>query len=514
MGETRNRWRGRQRGEGIALSMVVESAGEAPRVLVVDDEEAVLDIVEEFLSLEGYVVKGVGSARQALQQIRFEPYDVMLTDLKMPGMDGLELIKEARATNPELSLVMMTGFGTVDTAIEAMKLGAFDYLLKPFKPDDVVEVLERALSKRRLERENVSLRETLNFFELSEALSSAMPLSQQLQMVVEMVRNNFGADGVSIDVQPPAGGEGVINRARVGGQGFELRHDALWADLLCGEEILLSGEQVGRYMLNPMGPGGRVQSFMATPLKLRGTTFGMLSAFSLDGGRSFSEGQRKGMSIFGGRAANAIETARMYQNMEDTFTQTMEGFARALEAKDRYTAGHSDRVAMYAKLIAQGMGLPTVEVDRIQHGGLMHDIGKIGMRGGELNKPQRLTPEEYEAFKTHPVKGRRIIEPISFLRHLVPCVYHHHEAWNGKGYPLGLDGEAIPLEARILAVADTYDAMTSNRSYRKGLPHDVALEELQRCAGRQFDPQVVDAFLDVITVFRSERISQGLSVPH
>ena len=126
MGETRNRWRGRQRGEGIALSMVIESAGEAPRVLVVDDEEAVLDIVEEFLSLEGYVVKGVGSARQALQQIRFEPYDVMLTDLKMPGMDGLELIKEARATNPELSLVMMTGFGTVDTAIEAMKLGAVD----------------------------------------------------------------------------------------------------------------------------------------------------------------------------------------------------------------------------------------------------------------------------------------------------------------------------------------------------------------------------------------------------
>ena len=113
-----------------------------------------------------------------------------------------------------------------------------------------------------------------------------------------------------------------------------------------------------------------------------------------------------------------------------------------------------------------------------------------------------------------PVKGRRIIEPINFLRHLVPCVYHHHEAWDGNGYPEGLDGEAIPLEARILAVADTYDAMTSNRPYRKALPHVIAIAELKRCANRQFDPTVVGAFCDAIEDFRKARIAEGLSVPH
>jgi putative nucleotidyltransferase with HDIG domain len=219
------------------------------------------------------------------------------------------------------------------------------------------------------------------------------------------------------------------------------------------------------------------------------------------------------LAIFGGRAADAIENARMYENLQTTFTQTMEGFARALEAKDPYTHGHSDRVATYAKLVCEAMGMPPMEIDRISHGGLMHDIGKIGIRNSDLNKPQKLTPEEYVMFKSHPVQGRRIIEPIAFLKHLVPCVYHHHEAWDGSGYPEGLEGEGIPVEARILAVADSYDAMTSNRPYRKALPHEIAVAEFNRCSGRQFDPIAVEAFLDVIERYRQERIEQGSPVP-
>jgi HD-GYP domain-containing protein (c-di-GMP phosphodiesterase class II) len=143
----------------------------------------------------------------------------------------------------------------------------------------------------------------------------------------------------------------------------------------------------------------------------------------------------------------------------------------------------------------------------------MHDIGKIGIRIDKLNKPQRLTPEEYELIKSHPVHGKRILEPISFLRHLVPCVYHHHEAWDGSGYPAGLEGEEIPMESRILAVADAYDAMTTDRPYRKALPHSVAMGELDRFAGKQFDVRVVKIFRQVIENNRQERIELGLIVP-
>ena len=496
------------------MDIDLTSDAEPTRVLVVDDEETVLDIINEFLTLEGYVVELVGSARSAIDRIRTEPFDVILTDLKMPDMDGIELIRRIRDWNPDPVLVMMTGFGTVETAIEAMKLGAFDYILKPFKPDDVVTVLERALEKRRLRRENITLRETLNFYELSEALSSGMNLDEQLRLLIDMVHTNFGADYVSIDIQDPNRPDDFINRIRFGGPSLEFRHDALIKEFLNERKVLLHGREVEKFVYNPNLPDTQVHSFMASPLKLRGATFGMISACSLHPGVKFSEGQRKGMAIFGGRAANAIQTARMYNNLEDTFTQTMEGFARALEAKDAYTHGHSDRVAMYSKLIAQALDLPPVEVDRIQHGGLMHDIGKIGIRGDELNKPQKLSAAEKRMFKSHPVKGKRIIEPISFLRHLVPCVYHHHEAWDGKGYPEGLEGEEIPLEARILAVADTYDAMTSNRPYRKALPHAIAIAELKRCAHRQFDPVVVSAFCEVIEEFRKARLAEGLPVPH
>src|SRR5262249_28126918 len=154
------------------------------------------------------------------------------------------------------------------------------------------------------------------------------------------------------------------------------------------------------------------------------------------------------------RAASAIENARMHQDLRNTFTETIEGLARALEAKDPYTAGHSDRVAVYARLIARTLQLPTSEIERAYHGGLMHDIGKIGINVSVLNKPQKLTEAEYEMFKSHTTKGKRIVEPIKFLNHLIPFIYSHHEAWNGRGYPDGLAGLDIPFEGRLMAVAD------------------------------------------------------------
>ncbi len=492
----------------------VAHAEERPRILVVDDEAVICDILRDYLLFVGFAVATAGSGEQAVEVLRNDPfYDLVLTDLKMPGMGGLDLMRHLSESHTGLVMVIMTGFGTVETAIEAMKHGAFDYILKPFKPEDVVRVLRRGIEKQRLERENLALRESVGFYELSEALSSAMPLDDQLHMIVDLVRQNFGAEGAVIYIEDPHKAGTYIQRATSGDARLLPRTERIFKAFLANELVLMHGEDVAQWLGDHVTAERIVSSFMAAPLKMRGAPFGLLAAVSHKRDHRFTEGQRKGLAVFAGRAAMAIETARMYGNLKETFTQTIEGFARALEAKDIYTGGHSDRVAMYSRLIAESMGLPVPQVDRIQHGGLMHDIGKIGIRSADLNKPQKLTPAEYLMFKSHPVQGKRIIEPISFLVHLVPCVYHHHEAWDGSGYPEGLDGQGIPLEARILAVADSYDAMTSNRPYRKALPHEIAIAELKRCSGRQFDPQVVEAFFTVIDAFREKRRVQGLAIP-
>ena len=166
-------------------------------------------------------------------------------------------------------------------------------------------------------------------------------------------------------------------------------------------------------------------------------------------------------------------------------------------------------------LIPQGtkVELPEGEVETVRQAALMHDIGKIGIRYEKLNKPGKLTPEEVTMFRTHPAKGKRILEPIPFMQNLIPGCWCHHESYDGGGYPQGLMGENIPLIGRVVAVADAYDAMTSDRSYRKALPHDVAINELDRCSNVQFDPNIVDVFLRVIAKFRKEAITAGIEVP-
>ena len=179
---------------------------------------------------------------------------------------------------------------------------------------------------------------------------------------------------------------------------------------------------------------------------------------------------------------------------------------------DRYTSGHSDRVAMYAVYLARQLGLDPAQIEVVRQSALMHDIGKIGCVLN-LNKPGKLTSDEYEVFKKHPVYGRDILDPIKFLHPLIPGVHLHHERWDGRGYPLRMKGNEIPIIARIIAVADTYDAMTSDRSYRRSLPHEVAIAEIERCSATQFDPDVSATFTGNIDAYREEQRALGKKVP-
>lgn len=472
---------------------------ESNRVLVADDEKVIREILSDFLTMEGYVVRTVEDGHQALQELEQRAYNLLVTDLKMPRMGGIELLEEINRRGLDVLTVIMTGFGTVETAIEAMKKGAYDYILKPFKVEEVIHTVQRGIEKQRLQQENIQLKEALSIYKMTEALNKTLSLDNVLEIITSTILKESRADVTLLLLLNKNTNQFEVNLRRsinIDNYGKE-PEDLNLVEILehCQEDrpVLYHGQRASRFFMTP--PSQNLVSFMSVPLKIRMKTVGMLNVYSYTRGQKFNEGQRKMLSILADRASSAIDNARLFQNQQNTFQQTIQGFARAMEANDPYTHGHSDRVMQYSKLVSRGLGMDELQTSRLCTAALLHDIGKIGIPLDSLNKPQRLNKDEYELFKEHPDKGRRILEPIEFLKEIVPAVYHHHEQFDGCGYPLGLKGEDIPLEARILAVADTYDAMTSDRAYRSALMHEIAIAELRRCAATQFDPRIVAVFI-------------------
>jgi response regulator RpfG family c-di-GMP phosphodiesterase len=474
---------------------------EAPRLLVVDDEKVIREILADFLSMEGFAVGLAEDGVSALAELERHHYNLVISDLKMPRMGGLELLERVRQEHDSVLVVMMTGFGTVETAIEAMKKGAYDYILKPFKVDEVVHIVRRGLEKQRLISENIRLKETLSLYEMSEALASSLSLDQILESLLDTVEKELSPHCTTILIDNVQEGFEMLAHREIPGGGKDLGELDLPLVLREAEEdrpVLAQTSGMDYFFFRP--PEGAA-SFVSVPLRVRSHIIGLVNAYSWS--RRFTEGHRKLLSLLCARAAASIENARLYRNLQETFRNTIAGLARAIEAMDTYTAGHSDRVSEYSRLGAIELGLPEDDVELIAQAALMHDIGKLGCHAN-LNNPGKLTEEEFEDIKAHPVFGKEILDPITFLLPLVAGVHLHHERWDGTGYPLRLAGEEIPIMARVLAVADTYDAMTSNRAYRKALSHEVAVNELNNCSGSQFDPDVVQGFLRALAKFRGE----------
>src|SRR6185369_5026406 len=192
-----------------------------------------------------------------------------------------------------------------------------------------------------------------------------------------------------------------------------------------------------------------------------------------------------------------LENSRLFEDVHGLMMGLLHALTSAVDAKDAYTCGHSERVALLSRRLAKEIRLPDSQVERIYMAGLLHDVGKIGVPEAVLQKTGKLTPEEFDQMKRHPQIGARILQDIKQMREIIPGVLHHHERYDGKGYPSGLAGEKIPLMGRVICLADCFDAMTSNRTYRKALPLEVALTEIRRCSGTQFDPTLTDAFLSI-----------------
>jgi putative nucleotidyltransferase with HDIG domain len=240
-----------------------------------------------------------------------------------------------------------------------------------------------------------------------------------------------------------------------------------------------------------------IGSFLALPLSRLGRVLGVLALAARERDAITAEDLEMARLV-ADQAGVALENARLYGDMQGLYVETIRSLAFTLEAKDKYTRGHSDRVTEYAVAIADRMGFPEEEISILRFAGILHDIGKIAISEEILNKPGKLTALEREVIETHPVESARIIRPIGFLKDVVPIVEHHHEWFDGSGYNSGLAAEEIPKGARVLSVADAFEAMTSDRPYHGAMPWTDAVAELKRYSGTQFDPEVVDVFVGMI----------------
>jgi putative methionine-R-sulfoxide reductase with GAF domain len=249
---------------------------------------------------------------------------------------------------------------------------------------------------------------------------------------------------------------------------------------------------------------------LCVPLIIRDKTLGVILLLRTDPKRQFEEDDELVLSNIGSQIAVAIENYRLNQDIEHTYFETIMALALAVEAKEPHTAGHSKRVGYYSVKIGEMLGLDDETLKMLKHGGLLHDIGKIGIKDDILMKPSALTPEEWRVMQQHSVIGEAILKPVRSLTKVSELVRCHHEWYDGSGYPSGIKGEAIPLGARILTVADAYDAMATDRPYRRRLSLDEAKAELRRGAGKQFDPKVIDAFLKVLSE-KEQRLSPAQS---
>ena len=329
----------------------------AARLLIADDDDCVRNILREFLSAE-YECECVGSAEEALARLATGDFALVISDIQMRGMSGIEMIPRAQELSPDTLIIMVSGSQDVESAVGAMRAGAFDYVLKPF----------------------------------------------DLELV-----------------------EVAVRRA--------LEHQLLLESKRCYETYL-------ERMI----------------------------------------------------AQRTAELDGALQSLEGAYRTTLKALVTALETRDSETHGHSERVVAFSLRLGQEMNLSDEELSSLEFGSLLHDVGKIGVPDAVLRKPAPLTEPEWYEMRKHPLHGEQILGGIGFLEGASRVVAQHHERWDGSGYPVGLRGEQIDLNARIFAVADAFDAIMSDRVYRVGKSYEAAAREIEEWAGRQFDPAVVEAF--------------------
>lgn len=503
-------------------------------ILFVDDEESILNVVTEFFKRQGYQILTASNGAEAMQIIGTEKVDCCFTDINMPVMNGLDLAENIRLHDNTMPVIIMTGYPSLENTIQTIKNGVVDFLIKPVNLKQMELCMRRVLRQRGLFIENVLLKEEVRskarleklnqelLYKVDELnilnkimssfatiVSSADVFKRAVDIALEITQADFtmfhiinesvkqpfevasaGTSAILMDkkntqnYQPPPpksnGGEPAAGQSCILDLIMEVVSDEI--------PLLISQNNGAR------GLPRDLLSVMLVPLKIRDKVFGILTAGIRQDDNRFSEKDLFYLSFMAQSAAQSIENLALYENIYENLFATLYAFVNAVEARDLYTRQHSSRVTGISLIIGKHLGCTREELDILNFAGHLHDIGKIGIRDDILLKPGRLTEEEFEKIKQHPAIGANILEQLGMWekeRQIIRC---HHERFDGTGYPDGLKQKQIPLLARILSVADVYDAMASDRAYRKRMEEKIILKVIHEGSGSQFDPDIVAAF--------------------
>jgi response regulator RpfG family c-di-GMP phosphodiesterase len=484
------------------------------RVLLVDDNASVLRFLASAFSSNNCQVTTASTAEQALEQLGDDPFDLVVSDIKMPGLSGLDLLRAVKGKQPSTPVVLITGVPSVSSAVFGLRHGAYDYLPKPFSVAEVKDLIRRLRRDRADGNGNVNypagLTEELARRQAGvEAISGIGEVALQglepsvfAEKVLEYTMKSLRCDGALMLLRDQSG---QFNASRKGepslvGQILALLHASF------GEVVKTAGRET--FVLTKPEHGFEGLAALVPGV---GDAMGILCVGRSGENGAFLPDEKALLLGYAQTTAVALQKILLREHLERNLIDTISSFVIALESKDPYLKGHSARVSLYAGELATVMGVAPADVVLMSRAGMLHDLGKLVIMDNILRKPRQLTEEEFELIRTHPVVGDKILKPLRFLACEAKAVRHHHERYDGKGYPDGLKGEDIPLIARVVTVADAFDAMTSDRPYRGKRPLATAMEEIVRGSGTQFDPLAADAF-STIPLARLEQISRHLDL--
>ena len=501
-------------------------------ILVVDDDPNVVEIITESLRSRGYNTEYAYDGESALRKYdEFLP-DLVVLDVVLPKKDGFAVCDEIRTRdiNRDVPVIMISGTAIPDNIMEGFKSGAQDYIKKPFSVKEMVAKVDNFLSqanKRKdlrqknehlegeiqknvddLQKVNRELKKKVldlrSIFDLSQDLNRLRDPEELINVFFLTIAGQLGIGSVCLFFAPT---ETESYLSYVGGRGIRdsvLRTVRLSRDTGMSH-LLFTGQGTLDLRSDEMPDDSRREiEFMRDlgfqygyPLIVKSSLIGIVFLGGKVSAQEYSTNDWEVFKSICSSFATGLENSRLYSELQSTYLSTIKVLVSTIEAKDSYTRGHTERVAMFARLIAEEMGLNKKDLETVSFGAALHDIGKLGVYEDILNKPGELTDGEWEIVRSHPEVGANIIKNMKFLEAACDLVRHHHERLDGRGYPDGLKGEQISQGARIVAVADSFDAMTSDRPYRKAYRYKDAIEQLKLQTDK-FDVEVINHLIRLI----------------
>ena len=466
------------------------------KLVVVDDEEYIGKIIAESLGDKDYAVSVFNDPKKALEHIGNNPVDLVLSDILMGAHSGTEVLETTLENHPDAIIIMMTAHPTIQTAIAVLRRGAYDFLVKPFKLEMLGATIKRGLAHQKILRENLALKSQVEFLKVTNSyFIGGLDLDRYFEMVLDSCNTELSAKASAVIELKPGTSETVREVYKVDSESDlpfvlddQLRESCNGngsKPIVKSFEIQSEGRNLWRVLV-------------CQPIVIRRKLHGMINVMVVSLSGQIPQGKLDILSILASSAGAAIANQNLYQDLQTSYLQAIRALANSIEARDVYTAGHTDRVTKLAEALARALGWDDLRILQLHMGCTLHDIGKIGIPDAILNKAEKLTDDERKQMTKHPQTGLKIIRGIDLFKPSIPYIVSHHERYDGKGYPKGLKGDDIPIEGRLLAVADTFDAILSDRPYRQGAPLSVAISELWSNKGTQFDPDLVDMFIAIL----------------